>query len=1574
VQAKVRNAMTSELLPRDFCPYKGLQPYTEQDRDYFFGRERDQEVIVSNLYAASLTVLYGVSGVGKSSVLRAGVAPLLEQTPHVIVVVFREWQDKDIGQAFRKSIIDGLDRAVGKGKIRIDPALPLDDFLSKCNQASDSFIFLILDQFEEYFLYHSGPSAVDFDAELARAINRTDIEANFLLAIREDGLSKLDRFRGRIPNLLSNRLRLEHLNREAAINAIRKPLEQYNRHLPSGQAHISVEDQLVDALVEEVKTGRVTIHQAGEGQVAEQDGADVRIETPFLQMVLTRLWDEETRQGSRNLRLSTLRQLGGVERIVRTHLDKVMEQLSPSEQEVAARLFRFLVTPTGSKIAFSTEDLVGLADLPRPNLEPVLVSLSSPEIRILRPIAPPPDRPAELRYEIFHDVLASAVLDWRARFVAEQQRIETERKRAEEAEQQQRELAKAQAEAEAERHRAEEQAKSARFNRVVAWAAGLSALVFLGLLVYALHLRNKAEIEGKESLAHWLAGAARTGLAEGSVSGDKAALQFAERAVFISQSAGPILRDAEEVLRSAIPAQPKILNLPGHPWPISQIVYSPDGSLLASMGLDGIRIWDTRSREQVHFLKTSWPLQCTNKFAFSGDSKKFTCSMWSRQAIWDLASEARLAIQPSCASNPKIDGFSLSSDGRLIALDFECADGNQKPVRKVGVWNTSSDPSIRRTPSEGHGAIFGPQGETLAWIVDKTVELWDGETSKSALIPAGEEIQGISFNADGTRIDTLAATEMLVWDSSGHRRRSVSFGEKPTTLIFSPDGKRAASTSEQGRITVFDTSTGQVLSAVHACDPFGGFSGLEFSGDALVARTRSGTQAWNAITGIPLPPPPAGKQLAGNQFAFSPDGRHLAVADDTAISISDELAPNAAPMRLYRSWLSAAAFSPDGKQLATLLPITNLTGGRADVWNTDSGETMFRLRTLANKPSQVSRDVAPQADGFTRIAYSPTGKLLATTTAEGVLQLWNGDSGTASRTLATGGKYIQQIVFSPDGKTVATLTLSDVSLWKTESGEPVKFANAIPGSGLFGVAFSSDGKVIVTAGRGGLDFWDASSGRSLGHLGLEEVPLGAAYSPDGKHLAAWGRSELRLWDYLSRDKPVPTTDSNFYSEPVFGVSGVVFSTDGNWLAISRIDLNCQYGVAAKGGFSRPNCFGLSVVDLGSQHRDVLDLAAQTAVISSIAFTQDDKIHAAARDGSLYVYPTSVELLMAEAKNRQPGPLSKDECSQFHLDPDTVEACQAAELVVKARQDVDSNIKLALKEFKRASVLDPVAELDPKSELAQSLVADGNKLAAQGNWQAAASRFREALEYNPKQQFDPEKRAKQAAASYHVQKGRNLASQGDAVKAAAEFQQAVELDPRLKLNPQAEAEQLEAGYYVAQGRRLASTGDQTGAIAQFKKALQLDRTLKLDPQAEANRIAARLLVTKGIQLARGSQVPEAIGSFEKAQELDPTQVDAVSLNELCWLGSVEGHAADVLFACDKAVALDPQWWSYKDSRGLARALTGDSNGAIKDFEVTLAQPQLPNENEREERKEWIKILRQVGKLKFTTEQIAELRRE
>src|SRR5262249_32356329 len=157
--------------------------------------------------------------------------------------------------------------------------------------------------------------------EFACAVNQSELDANFLLSMREDAISKLDRFRGRIPNLLSNLLPLEHLDRDAAISAISKPLDKYNSRLAEDQKPVDIEDELVEELTAEVRPGKVPLEQGGgQGQTRNEPHTHTRIEPPFLQMVLPRLWDEEMAAGSHTLRISTFERLGGAESIVRTHV------------------------------------------------------------------------------------------------------------------------------------------------------------------------------------------------------------------------------------------------------------------------------------------------------------------------------------------------------------------------------------------------------------------------------------------------------------------------------------------------------------------------------------------------------------------------------------------------------------------------------------------------------------------------------------------------------------------------------------------------------------------------------------------------------------------------------------------------------------------------------------------------------------------------------------------------------------------------------------------------------------------------------------------------------------------------------------------------------------------------------------------------------------------------------------------------------------------------------------------------------------------------------------------------------
>ena len=121
--------------------------------------------------------------------------------------------------------------------------------------------------------------------------------------MREDGLALLDRFRGRIPNLFSNYYRLEHLDRAAAERAIRKPLDRYNASSEPSDADVSIEDSLVNTLVKDVRVRLETKER--------DEGNDIKIETPLLQMVLERMWYMEMDANSNTLCLTTYTKLGG---------------------------------------------------------------------------------------------------------------------------------------------------------------------------------------------------------------------------------------------------------------------------------------------------------------------------------------------------------------------------------------------------------------------------------------------------------------------------------------------------------------------------------------------------------------------------------------------------------------------------------------------------------------------------------------------------------------------------------------------------------------------------------------------------------------------------------------------------------------------------------------------------------------------------------------------------------------------------------------------------------------------------------------------------------------------------------------------------------------------------------------------------------------------------------------------------------------------------------------------------------------------------------------------------------------
>src|SRR5262249_47237503 len=154
-------------------------------------------------------------------------------------------------------------------------------------------------------------------------------------------------FTGRIPGVFSNTLRLDRLDRKAAYAAIMRPVERYAELT---DAAVSVEAALAERVLDEVGAGQIEPALGGLGAV---EGADdgARIEAPYLQLVMQRIWDEELAARSSVLRAETLERLGGAQHIVEEHLAGAMAELMPDQKDIAARLFNHLVTPSGTKIA-----------------------------------------------------------------------------------------------------------------------------------------------------------------------------------------------------------------------------------------------------------------------------------------------------------------------------------------------------------------------------------------------------------------------------------------------------------------------------------------------------------------------------------------------------------------------------------------------------------------------------------------------------------------------------------------------------------------------------------------------------------------------------------------------------------------------------------------------------------------------------------------------------------------------------------------------------------------------------------------------------------------------------------------------------------------------------------------------------------------------------------------------------------------------------------------------------------------------------------------------------------------------
>jgi WD40 repeat protein len=959
---------------RPTSPYKGLNAFDDSELDalLFFGREREREIVVANLISSRLTVLYGPSGVGKSSLLRAAVARSLRELPEApLVVVFSRWSE-DPAAALAEAVAD-VDGAGSN-------ASPLDA-LERAQSTRD--VYLVLDQAEEYFLYHADDRGPGSFAEALPALLATLHRVNVLISLREDSLAKLDWFTGRIPGLFANTLRLDRLDRQAARSAIVRPVGRFTEL--TGEA-VGVEDELVERVLDEVGAGRIEPALGGLGAIEGAVDA-ARIEAPYLQLVMQRVWDEERSSGSEALRAETLERLGGAQQIVEEHLEGALEVLTSEQKDIAARLFNHFVTPSGTKIAHEVADLADFGRVPPEELQPVLTTLA--ERRILRSL----EEGGAVRYEIFHDVLAQPVLAWRTRHRMER---------------------------EVEAQLAEAHRRRSRLQRLLAIALFAFGLI-AAATVFALVQRSNAEDKERDARARQLDASAVALLPTDPELGLLLAAESAR------MSPGPA---AEDALRQSLLAS-HVRGMARARGAVGQVAFSPNGHLLAFVGENGwARVRDLRSGEDV-FVKR---VGDDGGVSFSADGRSLVLHGSRSPPVEVEAASGEVTCVLEQAGRPAGDATIVGA----YAVVVRNARGY--------VWDRAGCRLLQTVDEVGTTAVRvvpSPDGSRVAFVsgsVARIVEIPSGRVLLMLEHPGA--ITSVAFDADSETMVTGARDQVArVWSGNTGRLRRQLRGHRGQVLdvAIDPEGTVAATVSIDGTGRTWDVGQGTVTAVLFGHTNFVRTVDFSPDGQSLVTASLDRTARTWQINGRPL------AVLAGHTGAvldarFSPDGstvatggedgtvrtwnaetrRELVRRDNVAPDPPRRLAASAGGeataalddrlIRLRRAdgttselagherLVTSVDFSPDGRRL-----VSASRDRDAILWDVASGKT---LRVLRGHFGPVS-DARFSTDGRWIVTAGPRS-----------VGLWRAQTGELVRLLDGPLGPYTAVSFSPDSRTI----------------------------------------------------------------------------------------------------------------------------------------------------------------------------------------------------------------------------------------------------------------------------------------------------------------------------------------------------------------------------------------------------------------------------------------------------------------------------------------------------------------------------------------------------------------------------
>ena len=360
-------------------PFKFLDSFTKDDREIFFGRDKEIEELHSRVFESKVLLVYGTSGTGKSSLINCGLANRFSDSDWLPVSVRRGTDiNRSLFEALAKNALTRapFDKISFAGRTEYN----LEKLLRSVYLDHFKPVFLIFDQFEELFIFGSREEKDELIKNVAKVID-SDIQCRFIFSMREEYLAGVTEFERVIPTFLSNRIRIEKMTRQNAIATIEGPCRINN---------IEVESGFAEALLHKLNPDTP------------------EVELTWLQIYLDKIVKlaENDDHSIDKITIDLLEKAGDVRDILGTFLEEQISQLS--DPEAGLVVLKSFVSSRGTKHQITEQEVIEYTGTFGKEIENETVKeliQKFIKLRILR------DKDEDGRYELRHDSLASKIYE-----------------------------------------------------------------------------------------------------------------------------------------------------------------------------------------------------------------------------------------------------------------------------------------------------------------------------------------------------------------------------------------------------------------------------------------------------------------------------------------------------------------------------------------------------------------------------------------------------------------------------------------------------------------------------------------------------------------------------------------------------------------------------------------------------------------------------------------------------------------------------------------------------------------------------------------------------------------------------------------------------------------------------------------------------------------------------------------------------------------------------------------------------------------------------------------------------------